>query len=119
MELSYTVTADSFSQHTRILPSSNENPDMLHNIAVQLPPITHPGVIFSNEALQHKYDSLSDEEYDFQLYMCKKLGELWENPATGKGLHSISIFELLTRLLDTNIEKIRLEYYSESSRREN
>ncbi len=115
MQLSYMVTANSFSQHTRIIPSTNENPDMLHNIAVQLPAITHPGVIFSDEALQHKYDSLSDEEYDFQLYMCKKLGELWENPATGKGLHSISIFELLTRLLDAYIEDARIKHIIKNS----
>ena len=113
MNISYYITEDTFPQKACIIPSANEDSDILHNIAIQLPHITNPGITFSEEVKEGKYDELSDDEYDFQIYVCKELGKLWNDSETGKGARSITIFELLVRLLDIYIKNARLEYFSE------
>lgn len=112
MNIIYYITEDTFSQKACIIPSANEDPDILHNIAIQLPHITNPCIIFSEEVKEGKYDELSDDEYDLQIYVCKELGKLWNDSETGKGARSITIFELLVRLLDIYIENARFEYFS-------
>ena len=62
MNISYYITEDTFPQKACIIPSANEDPDILHNIAIQLPHITNPCIIFSEEVKEGKYDELSEEE---------------------------------------------------------
>ncbi len=94
-----------------IVPSKNEDIDMLHNAACRLL-IENPAIDFSKAAKAGLLDKYNDDQYDAMLSVIKRLNLLFIPPKEDKSGPVINIFDLLVQLL----YEYMLNQHSEVSR---
>lgn len=94
-----------------IVPSANEDIDILHSISSRLL-IENPSIEFASFAHQGLYDKYTDEEYEKMLAVAKKVNLLFYSKEEKRPEANINIFDLLVRLL----YEYMLNNHSEASR---
>ena len=98
MKIDYGLDKYYLPKKIHIIPSENEDPDVLHNMSTRLQ-ILNPSLDFANAVKSGLYDKYSDEEYEKMLAVAKRLNLLFYSEKEKKALPSINIFDLTIRLL--------------------
>ena len=91
-------------------------PDTLHELAMQLPDIINPAIIFSKETHDGKYNDLTDEDFEAAIHAIKSLQTFWYDPEEKKNNQFITVFDLLVKLLEEFLRRSMSEYVSQSLR---
>lgn len=98
MKIKFSVDQDYLPKKIHIIPSEDENADMLHEMSQNLY-ITNPVPEFIEDVKNGRYNHISDLEYDKILSVMKRLGLLFMMEDGQTSFPSKNIFDLLVALL--------------------
>lgn len=115
MKIDFTLTESYYPKNVRIIPES-EVPDTLHELAMQLPDIINPAIIFSKETHDGKYNDLTDEDFGAAIHAIKSLQTFWYDLENKKSQQFITVFDLLIKLLEEFLRRSMSDYISQSLR---
>ncbi len=115
MKIDFTLSESYYPKNVRIIPEL-EVPDTLHELAMQLPDIVNPAIIFSKETHDGKYNDLTDEDFEAAIHAIKSLQTFWYDPEGKKNNQYITVFDLLIKLLEEFLRRSMSDYVSQSLR---
>lgn len=98
MKIEYGLDRYFLPKKIHIVPSANEDIDVLHSMSSRLR-IENPSIEFASFAHKGLYDKYSDEEYEKLLAVAKRLNLLFYSKEEKRPEANINIFDLLVRLL--------------------
>ena len=111
MRIEYGLDRYCLPTQIHIVPSEDEDPEMLHNMASRLI-VDNPAIAFSDMVKAGKLNSYDDDEYEKLLAVVKRLNLLFIPPNAEKPEPQGNLFELFVKLL----YEFMLNQHSESSR---
>ena len=98
MKIDYGLDRYFLPKKIHIVPSANEDIDVLHSMSSRLR-IENPSIEFASFAPKGLYDKYSDEEDEKLLAVAKRLNLLFYSKEEKRPEANINIFDLLVRLL--------------------
>ena len=98
MKIEYSIDRYCQPKKIHIVPSPNEDIDVLHSISSRLI-IENPSIEFVSAAKLGTFDKYNDEQYEKILAVAKRLNLLFYSKEKKRAEANINIFNLLVRLL--------------------
>ena len=98
MEIQYQLDKFYLPKTIHITASQDEDKNKLARISRRLK-VHNPSISFAQLVSEHKFDDLSDDEYDKLFAVVSRLNLLFMDPETGKAARYLDIFSLTVRLL--------------------